>query len=170
MADTFLYFAYGSNMFTRRLTERTPSAVKITSAFVEGHRLTFDKVSTDGSGKCDIEPTADPNSRAWGVIFRIASSEAVELDEAEGLGKGYEKREVQVVKSDGISSAAIAYLATKKDPSLQPYHWYKAFVVEGAIEHGLQNDYIEGLRAVISKPDPDAGRRTKNERLLSRLD
>ena len=56
MPGTFLYFAYGSNMFVRRLVARTPSAVRIATAFVEGRRLVFDKVSTDGSGKMRLRP------------------------------------------------------------------------------------------------------------------
>jgi hypothetical protein len=36
MPGTFLYFAYGSNMFARRLAARTPSAVRIATAYVEG--------------------------------------------------------------------------------------------------------------------------------------
>ena len=51
--ETFLYFAYGSNMFTRRLKERTPSVAVADTGFVEGHRLAFDKVSRDGSGKAN---------------------------------------------------------------------------------------------------------------------
>ena len=47
MADeTFTHFAYGSNMLLRRLRaeERAPSAVPIGTGFLEGRRLTFDKV------------------------------------------------------------------------------------------------------------------------------
>jgi hypothetical protein len=44
MPETFLCFAYGSNMLTRRLAARTPSAVAVGTAYVEGYRLTFDKV------------------------------------------------------------------------------------------------------------------------------
>src|SRR5260221_8132435 len=102
MTDTFLYFAYGSNMLTRRLTahNRAPSAVATGTAFAEGYRLTFDKVSTDGSGKCDIEGTGDPTNRVYGVLFQIASADAARLDEAEGLGHGYRKGEIQVVTPD----------------------------------------------------------------------
>jgi len=166
MPETFLYFAYGSNMFTRRLTARTPSAVAIGTAFVEGRRLTFDKVSTDGSGKCDIEATGNPADRVWGVLFRIASTEAADLDEAEGLGRGYRKGEVHAVTPAG-PSPAVAYFATIKDPSLRPYHWYKAFVIAGATEHGLPAVYVAGIRDVPSQQDPDAARRARREALLS---
>jgi len=166
MPGTFLYFAYGSNMFIRRLAARTPSAVPFATAFVEGRRLTFDKVSTDGSGKCDIEATGNPADRVYGVIFSIAVAEKHLLDKAEGLGHGYRKNELVAVTSDGPVEA-VAYFATEKDPALRPYDWYKAFVVQGATENTLPTAYIEFIRAVPSQSDPDAHRRAKNEALLA---
>ncbi len=52
---------------------------------VDGYRLAFDKVSTDGSGKCDIERTGNTSDRVYGLLFSIAESEADALDDAEGL-------------------------------------------------------------------------------------
>lgn len=164
MANTFLYFAYGSNMLTRRLTARTPSAEVVGSAFVEGHRLTFDKVSSDGSGKCDIEPTGNAADRVYGVLFTIAAAEAGDLDEAEGH-HGYRKGKVQVVISEGTSTA-VAYSATDKHPS-RPFHWYKNFVIAGAVEHALPTGYIDWLKTIPSQPDLNAARRARNEALLS---
>jgi gamma-glutamylcyclotransferase len=166
MPSTFLYFAYGSNMFARRLAARTPSALRITTAFVEGRRLTFDKVSTDGSGKCDIVATGNPADRVYGVLFRIATAEEHALDEAEGLGHGYRKDEIIVVTFEGTLVAA-TYLATKKDPKCRPYDWYKAFVLQGAIENALPAAYIDLIRAVPSQTDPDTTRRARNEALLA---
>jgi hypothetical protein len=166
MPDTFLYFAYGSNMFTRRLAARTPSAVRITTAFVEGRRLTFDKVSTDGSGKCDIEATGNPADRVYGVLFRIATAEERALDEAEGLGHGYRKDDITVVTFEGTLAAA-AYIATVKDPKRRPYDWYKAFVLQGATENALPAVYIDLIRAVPSQPDPNTARRARNQALLA---
>jgi gamma-glutamylcyclotransferase len=166
MRGTFLYFAYGSNMFARRLAARTPSAVRITTAFVEGRRLTFDKVSTDGSGKCDIVATGNPIDRVYGVVFRIVTDEARALDEAEGLGRGYRKDEIMVATPEG-TLAAMAYFATEKDPKRRPYDWYKAFVVQGAAENALPAAYIELIRAVPSQADPNRARRAGNEALLA---
>ena len=100
LRETFLYFAYGSNMLTRRLSARTPSAVPPATAYVDGYRLTFDKVSTDGSGKCDIEATRNAADRVWGVLFRIATAEAADLDDAEGLGQGYRAGEERFERAD----------------------------------------------------------------------
>jgi cation transport regulator ChaC len=163
-ATTFLYFAYGSNMLSKRLRARTPSALVSGVGYVVGRRLTFDKVSTDGSGKCDMEPAAS-SDRVYGVLFAIPSSEKSALDAAEGLNKGYREEQVDVVTASGTRKA-IAYVATAKDPALRPYHWYKALVVAGAVEHDLPEPYIEWLRTVDSKPDPDVKRRTENEALL----
>jgi cation transport regulator ChaC len=166
MANTFLYFAYGSNMFTRRLIapNRTPSAVAAGTGFVAGRRFTFDKVSKDGSGKCDIEP-GNPADRVYGVLFRIVQGEVEALDRAEGLGAGYRKETVQVVTADRTITA-IAYVATEKEPACKPYSWYKAFVVAGAAEHGLPSAYIEHLRTIPAKLDPNADRRSENEAVL----
>jgi gamma-glutamylcyclotransferase len=168
MSGTFLYFAYGSNMFARRLAARTPSAVRITTAFIDGRRLTFDKVSTDGSGKCDIEATGNPADRVHGVVFRISTAEEHTLDEAEGVGHGYGKDEITVATTEG-TVAAMAYIATKKDPKRRPYDWYKAFVVQGAAENALPAAYIELIRAIPSQPDPNNSRRQRNEALLARI-
>lgn len=162
MAD-FLYFAYGSNMLTRRLMARTPSALPLGAAFVDGYRLTFDKVSKDGSGKCDIVATGVSADRVWGVLFRIPSTEAAALDQAEG--RGYRKGELQAVTAD-IILPAVTYFAAETDPTRRPYHWYKTLVLVGAIEHGLPAAYVAAISDVISVQDPDADRRARNEALL----
>ena len=167
LRETFLYFAYGSNMLTGRLSARTPSAVPLATAYAEGYRLTFDKVSTDGSGKCDIEATGNPADRVWGVLFRIATAEAADLDDAEGVGHGYRKGELEVMAATARTRAT-AYFATEKDPKRLRYHWYKAFVVAGATEHALPPEYIASLKNVASLQDPDASRRMKNDALLTR--
>jgi gamma-glutamylcyclotransferase len=160
-----LYFAYGSNMLSRRLLVRVPSPIAMGVGYTSGRRLTFDKVSTDGSGKCDIEPTQSPTDRVYGVLFEIASAEKAKLDDAEGLGKGYREERVDVVTSCGTRQA-LAHVATAKEPALRPYHWYKALVVAGATEHRLPNPYVEWLRTVEAKQDPKVNRRAENEALL----
>lgn len=168
MTDSFLYFAYGSNMLSRRLKarERTPSAQVIGAGFVEGYRLTFDKVSTDRSGKCNIKATTNPTDRVHGVLFSIPTAEERALDRAEGLGRGYRKGKVRVMTPSGARDA-IAYIADNTASLLRPYDWYKALVVAGAMEHGLPDAYVEWLQAVDSQPDPNPVRRANNEAVLS---
>jgi len=164
---SFKYFAYGSNMLTRRLTavDRAPSAKATGIGYVEGRRLTFDKASRDGSGKCDAHATGNRTDRVYGVIFEVSLSEKAALEKAEGLGKGYAEERVDVVTSTGIVEVD-TYIATHKDPVLRPYHWYKAITVAGAVEHMLPQGYVEWLRTFESIEDVDATRRANNEALL----
>jgi hypothetical protein len=156
--QTFLYFAYGANMFSRRLqaSNIAPSAVAIDIGFVQGHRFTFGKVSRDGSGKCDIETTNNP---------KINVKDRESLNAAEGLGTGYSEANVQVVTATGMCTAA-TYVASYKEAVLRPYQWYKAFVIAGALDHGLPAEYIEWLRTFEAQADSNSDRRAEREALL----
>jgi hypothetical protein len=145
--EKILYFAYGSNMFTRRLIDRLSTRTRRSTAkpiavgYLKGHRLTFDKVShKDGSGKCDAEATQHEEDRVYGVVYELDKLEKRELDPVEGLGHGYAEKTVTVVSvSPGAKPIpeAVMYYATEKRAGLRPYHWYKAIVVAGAQEHEL---------------------------------
>lgn len=95
------------------------------TGYIAGRRLTFDKRSRDGSGKCDAEETGREKDRVYGVIFEIKCSHKRALDKAEGRGKGYELQTVQVITKQRTVLAQ-TYIATKKERSLRPYNWYKA--------------------------------------------
>ena len=163
--ETFSYFTYGSNMLTARLRKRTPSAVFSKTGYIERRRLTCNKVSVDGSGKCDIEESDNVSDRVYGVIFIISKKDKPELDKNEGVGQGYEECTVEVATPEGAEKA-ITYIATRKEQLLQPYHWYKSLVVCGALEHSLPTNYIEWLRTIPSKEDLDIKRRAKNEAII----
>lgn len=164
MADSFKYFAYGSNMCSRRLRERTPSASLVSIGIVRGKRLTFDKVSDDGSGKCSIEE-GEPGASVYGVLFNIMQEEKIALDRVEGVGKGYECTTVQVEIPSGLVSA-VTYIATRRDASLKPYHWYKKLVVAGAREHKLPQEYVDYIGRVESIDDPNIERANRHQWLI----
>jgi gamma-glutamylcyclotransferase len=160
-----LYFAYGSNMLSRRLRERVPSAVRRGIGYICGHRLVFDKQSADGSGKCDAETTLVPEDRVFGVVYEIDPSQKGQLDRAEGVGRGYAQKNAEVI-SDEATLRAITYHATHKDPSLRPYHWYKQYVLAGARENSLPPEYIKLIENVESVEDPDTPRAARAQAVL----
>jgi gamma-glutamylcyclotransferase len=165
--STFLYFAYGANMLSRRVTapNRAPSAVAIDVGFIQGRRFSFGKVSRDKSGKCDLEATGNSQDRAYGVLFKVNVKDKASLDAAEGLGIGYSEAKIQVVTATGVYTA-VTYVASYREDPLLPYQWYKASVIAGAVEHGLPYEYIEWMRAFEAKPDSNAKRRTEREALI----
>lgn len=65
------YFAYGSNMLHQRLKKRVHSAVPLGKARLCKHHLAWHKISTDGSGKCDIVEDPEQNYYVWGVLYDI---------------------------------------------------------------------------------------------------
>lgn len=163
-----LYFAYGSNMCTGRLRDRKIlSATPICAAYLLNHSFRFHKRSTDGSGKGDAFFTGSPEERVWGVVFDIDPSEESRLDAAEGLGHGYSKDEVMVTGQDGNRHRAFMYIADKTHvvSTLQPYSWYKRFVIEGAKQHDLPADYIATIAAMPDMEDPDTDRDTENRHI-----
>lgn len=167
--SSFVNFAYGSNMSSRRLRERTPSARPIGVGRLAGHRLAWHMRGSDGSAKCDILETGRLEDIVWGVLYEIAWSEKALLDQAEGLGRAYDYKMVRVQHVQGHHLEAGAYVAIETDPSLLPYDWYLGFVLAGADEHGLPSDYAAALRALATRIDPDAVRRDRNLAVLRGL-
>ena len=155
---TMLYFSYGSNMSSRRLLERAPSATFLSIATLKEHRLRFHKKSRDGSGKCDAEHTANPNDCIMGVVFIMSASDKRELDRKECLGFGYKEKTVTVMLENGDRIEASTYLAVETDAALNPYSWYKEHVLRGARENNLPHDYISIIENIRSLPDPDMDR------------
>lgn len=155
---TVRYFSYGSNMSSRRLLERVPSAAFLSIATLKGHRLQFHKKSRDGSGKCDAEHTADHDDCVIGVVFEMSVSDKKELDQKECLGFGYKKKTVTVVLESGDQIETATYSATETIAALKPYHRYKEHVLRGARENNLPHDYIAIIEKIESVPDPDMDR------------
>ena len=147
--DTYLYFAYGSNMSSERLRARTPSAISLGSARLPGYALRWHKLGRDGSGKCDIEASDAPGTAVWGVLYEINRAEKDVLDAVEGLGVGYDEHAVRV-DTGTVVREAVTYKARpdKIDAALRPLAWYTAHVLRGATEHGLPDEYVRRIAAV----------------------
>lgn len=151
------YFAYGSNMSSRRLQLRVPSARKIGTAVLASHALRFHKACrVDGSAKCDAVLCEDGSRVVHGVVFEIAADEKGHLDRVEG--PGYALKDVQVTLESGDVVEAYLYYATDIDPSLRPWRWYRHHVLAGALEHALPESCVEMIRSVTAEEDPDQER------------
>ena len=156
------YFSYGSNMSIRRLRVRVPSASRFGVGVLRRHELKFHKVSTnDGSAKCDALATGSPDHLVYGVVYHIPEDEKPHLDLAEGLGFGYEQKDVLIGMPDGDTVPAFCYWASAIDPELKPFDWYKEHVLTGARENNLPEAYVLGIESIESVRDNDAIRRER---------
>ncbi|WP_059153920.1 MULTISPECIES: TrlF family AAA-like ATPase [Elizabethkingia] len=154
-------FAYGSNMNLDRLKERVPSANKLLNVFIKGYTIKCNKISTDGSSKANIIKTDNDDNIVWGVIFEIDDSEKSNLDEYE---QGYNDSILSFLDSENSPHEAQVYIAEESaiNDDLLPYDWYKEYIVSGAKENDLPQEYVEKLEAINFIEDTDTERRNKN--------
>lgn len=171
MDSLILYFAYGSNMAPQRLQARTPSARVVGTAMLRGRRLSFHKLSReDGSGKCDVPLTGNPDDIVHGVLYTLHEEELSSLDNYEGVGFGYEREALEVTRSDGETVLAETYVATLIRSGLLPYCWYREHVLRGARYHKLPAAYVSFIESVIYLDDPDRTRRTLELSIYDKTD
>ena len=149
------YFAYGSNMSSRRLRQRLGRVSPLAVAILTRHRLCWHKQGRDGSGKCDAAPADDADDAVIGVLYELAAEDRPLLDRFEGVGAGYEAVDIRAMLLSGEFIEAFTYQATRIDKDAIPFCWYKSHVLHGAREHGLPADYIAGLESVVAQDDPD---------------
>lgn len=152
------YFAFGSNLSSHRLLRRLPGITVHSVAILHHHRLCWRKNDRGQSGKCDIDFTGSQEDLVYGVIYHMTPDERRLLDQIEGDGFGYERRDVQVRSTAGEILDAFTYYALDIDHRQQPFHWYKEHVLRGALEHGFPPDYVEFIRATASIDDHDEER------------
>jgi hypothetical protein len=162
-----LYFAYGSTMCAGRLRRGVPSATFVNIAKLAGHSFRFHKRSTDGSGKGDAFETGNPLDIVWGVIFDIDERQKATLDEAEGLGVGYEEKTANVLNESGQEYVVVLYVAeaNSTDNTFRPYSWYKRFVIDGARQHDLPDEYVNAIVAMADGGDLDRARDQRMRRI-----
>lgn len=169
MSTRPLYLAYGSNLHPLRLGERVSSATFEAVVILPAHRLAFHKRGQDGSGKCNLESSPDPQQRVFAAVYSMDRGEVPLLDRFEG--DGYQHRRLKV-DIGGTQRSAFAYVAAPRhcDPVLKPFRWYRELVWLGARHHGFPDEYLRSLAGVEVIEDGDRDRRTRNQALLARLE
>ncbi|GBP37478.1 Gamma-glutamylcyclotransferase [Eumeta japonica] len=156
--DTFLYFAYGSNLLKRRILINNPSAEFIGIGKLDNHQLDFMKYSDHWRGtSATIVPTE--SAHTWGALWKIKNEDLPALDKQEGVDTNwYFPKTVSVVSSDGIKYECRTYQQTiNPQPRLdddeipedrRPSSTYLDCIIIGAMECQLPEYYIEKLKKI----------------------
>jgi hypothetical protein len=136
------YFAYGSNMSSRRLTRRVKIINTIDPTCLKGYELTFNKLGKDSTAKANL--VASPEGHLWGVLYRLVENEAQLLD-------GFEPAYVKLhVHARGMNirdeASAFTYSSNLLTEDQKPARRYLEHIIEGAREHALPEDYISFLK------------------------
>jgi len=145
MAATAWYFAYASNMNRAQMKSRAGEILEERLARLENYELAFNKKVRGGSAGANIRPAAGKSVE--GVLYKINESTFRNLDRFEGAPVHYRRIEVTVRDRDGRTITAQAFIATKVEKGLRPAAHYLKTILEGAAEHSLPTEYIDGIRA-----------------------
>jgi gamma-glutamylcyclotransferase len=131
-----LLFAYGSNMASAEMEAWCPEHRYLGPARLDGYRIELRRRSIRwGGGAADI--VAAPGESVWGVLYEVAGEDLDRLDEKEGEGFAYRRREVEV-DHRGEPRAAVAYEVIDKEPEqVEPSPEYRELLRAAARERGL---------------------------------
>merc|ERR1711990_108916 len=100
--ETFLYFAYGSNMLTQRIRINNPSARFQSLGRLHHHKLDFNHKSKKwGGAVATIEEEQD--SEVWGVLWQVILKGAAE----HSLPNHYREKLEKIEHNDGLGDGSI---------------------------------------------------------------
>ncbi|HAZ12951.1 MAG: hypothetical protein A2X86_09185 [Bdellovibrionales bacterium GWA2_49_15] len=143
------YFAYGSNLDSKRLTGRCPSAVKVKIAYMSNFTLCFPQCNQAGhlvAGFCESK-----DRKLWGVIYRIEDKDIENLYQAEGFKAGRSNSsnsylkisDIKLSNEDGSPNTYKVITFKQNKEKMQPPEGklhsdeYLRFILDGYEEHGL---------------------------------
>ncbi|XP_017345608.1 gamma-glutamylcyclotransferase b isoform X1 [Ictalurus punctatus] len=148
--QTFLYFAYGSNLLKERLQLNNPSATRHCVAKLQDYKLVFGNHKGVESkrwhgGVASIEPSG--RGTVWGVVWRINTAHMTHLDRQEGVRSGvYSPVSVNVL-SHGHILTCRTYIMNSRVQALPSPHYLKVIMM-GAEQNRLPKAYQDKLKSI----------------------
>ncbi|XP_075216914.1 gamma-glutamylcyclotransferase-like [Lycorma delicatula] len=155
--QTFLYFAYGSNLLAQRIHIANPSAERKTIGKVLNYRLDFNNYSQRWKGAAGtIAP--DNNTVVWGAVWELDNKHLESLDNQEGVADNiYRVIQVNVITPEGNEIKCRCYELCDLPPALgknekfpesrYPSKAYLDTIIAGAKESKLPDEYIKYIQS-----------------------
>lgn len=152
------YFAYGSNMTAKRLTERgiTPLAI-VGVGYIDHWRMLFNKKSQKNPevGFANIEPCWD--GRVYGVIYGLRDEDITKLDKFEGFPKHYQRTMLNITWGrHDAGYNCVTYIANRRWTTSKPLlitEEYRKYIDIGMRENlskePFANQYMEDVYALM---------------------
>jgi phage replication-related protein YjqB (UPF0714/DUF867 family) len=131
------YFAYGSNLCARQMAQRCPDASDPRPAVLTDHDWLINQ-----RGVATVEPFA--GNQVHGVLWQLSDHDLATLDSAEGVPVRY-RRDRLTVDTDNGPSPAWVYIDHRVTPG-PPRPGYLSKIIDGAVQHGLPQRWIDYLR------------------------
>lgn len=138
------YFAYGSNMNESRMSDRCPGAIPAGIAKLEDY-----KFALDSEGNATVLKSA--GSHVWGFLWDISEEHKKNLDIKEGIHTGAYRDSYILVEQDTIQTEALIYISLREPNEGNRVPEYEDMVIQGAMQRGLPDCYIQELRACFAQ-------------------
>ncbi|XP_012533929.1 gamma-glutamylcyclotransferase-like isoform X2 [Monomorium pharaonis] len=158
MSNTFLYFAYGSNLFTKRIRLDNPTAVMKHIGYIKNFRLDFNRYSKRWRGTSATIVETE-NSVVWGVVWELHKCNLATLDCQESVQDNiYRAMSVNVETPDGRTLNCRVYQQCNNPKEYikpedfpidkRPSPLYLNMILRGAEENNLPFEYIKFLKTI----------------------
>ncbi len=139
LAQTYLYFAYGSNMSPAQMHERCPRAVRRGTGILYGWRRNFTVVAPHfgtTATAAGIERSDNETDYIEGVIYDLTGEEKRSLDEIEA--GGYAPVEIDFkLAGEHVSGYTHMPIGAPAPSDFKPPGYYMKLIIEGAEINGL---------------------------------
>ena len=131
------YFAYGSNLSRKQMSERCPDAQPKFIVTLPNHKLIFAGRSKKrwNGGVASIKPFK--GEKVIGAIYEISTECLRSLDRYEGYPINYDHMNVTVFTEFGDSVEAITYVKVKQSDETQPARKYLDIIQQGYKDWGI---------------------------------
>jgi phage replication-related protein YjqB (UPF0714/DUF867 family)/gamma-glutamylcyclotransferase (GGCT)/AIG2-like uncharacterized protein YtfP len=131
------YFAYGSNLSVQQMARRCPDAVNPRRAVLANHDWLINQ-----RGVATVEPF--DGTEVHGVVWDLTDDDLDALDRAESVPAHYRRDYIPVQTEDGLSDAWV-YIDHRVNPG-PPRPGYLERIIDGALHHGLPQNWIDFLK------------------------
>ena len=135
-----IYFSYGANMDPVHMAEHCPAAVRLGPAVLADHAF---GIAAGHYGTI----RASASSAVHGVLWRLPPEDEAALDQFEGVGKRFYRKDTAPVESaDGTRVTAMLYRPVDDSPGVAA-RAYLERIIEVAEGLGFPEEYLKTLRA-----------------------
>ena len=130
------YFAYGSNLSRKRMTECCPNAQPKFIATLPNYKLIFAGWSRKWrGGTASIKPFQ--GEKVIGAVYEISERDLRWLDKHEGYPTSYNRLNKRVITENGDRIEAITYIKVEQSEEIQPSREYLAIIQQGYKDWGI---------------------------------
>jgi len=130
------YFAYGSNLSRKQMSERCPNARPKFVATLPDYKLVFAGWPPKWEGGvASIKPCK--GARVIGGVYEISEKDLELLDKHEGYPTIYDRINVVVFRAAGEVMKAVTYVKVEQSEETQPSKKYLATIQQGYEDWGI---------------------------------